>query len=641
MSDQKQQLHKPSSLHEKWRREKNELVRDPSAAWRLAKNANGAGEHLLALEITEVTIAQTPDADSIPLRQQKSRALTALGSTDEARQVLEAIPLGRKDDSETLGLLGRVFKDLAAAAPNGESRQRFLSDAQKSYQRGFERARDNQDRAGAEYCGINAATMAALLDDKKAAEELARETLCFSREDDNYYSSATRAEARLILGDEEEASRLYRRASQLAEQFKNWGDLASTKKQCRALSFKLYGVREKFDPCFPLGRIAIFVGHMPDEDGRSEPRFPGSAENAVQNRIIDWIASRHVKVSYSSAASGSDILFLEAAQAAGIETHVLLPFAAEDFVGTSVRPAGESWVERFRTVLSNAASQTVINDQVADEKSAAYDFTNRMIAAKAALRANDTQMPVAGLAVWDNADGDGAGGTADAVAAWCRAKIDIYAIHPTDSKRDGTVCDVDSVIAVPFERTQSALPRGYRTTVCAVLHLYFEDYYRMREQDYPLFQEHILIPLAELVAKSQYQPESSYGLGADYAFVFDRIQAAGAFAGEVQARLTEELKSTLNPVLQPPRIALHAGPMFLLVNPVLNQYSHEGSTLTRAARMARYLAPGIPFSTEPFAALSALEAIREFRCQYAGSQRYPDETRDRLFRIQYRANRTT
>ena len=95
-----------------------------------------------------------------------------------------------------------------------------------------------------------------------------------------------------------------------------------------------------------------------------------------------------------------------------------------------------------------------------------------MIAAKATLRANDIQLPVLGLTVWNGYGGDGAGGTADAVTVWCRANIKTYAIHPTDPSRDSAVCDTTNVIAVPFERTQTALPKGYRQGVRRAAHLF-------------------------------------------------------------------------------------------------------------------------------------------------------------------------
>ena len=641
MSESKPELQNASSLHEIWRRERNDLLKDPSAAWRLAKKANGEGEHLLALEITEAAIAQIQGADSVRLRQQKGRALTALGSTDEARQVLEEIPLGQAGDPETLGLLGRVFKDLAAAAPNAESRQRFLSDAQRSYERGFERARDNKDRAGAEYCGINAATMAALLDDKKAAEELARETLRFRGRDDDYYSVATRGEAALILGDEEEASRLYQRAGQLAELKKNWADLASTKKQCRALTLKLYGRRDRCDSCFPACAVTIFGGHMMDEPGRKSPRFPASKKLEVAGRIAKWIADNRPRLSFSSAASGSDILFLEAAQAAGVETHLVLPFAAADFIESSVRPSGADWVGRFERVMSRAASKTVLNDQVADEKSSVYDFTNRMIAAKAALRATTLDCPRLALAVWNRQPGDGTGGTADAVASWCRAKIAVHIIHPTDPSQDGSVSEQMSEELGerqrPFDRTLSALPTGYRTEVCSLLHLFFAGYFGLRENQHQLFQQTVLGALAKVLALTSYPPISRYGLGADYVFVFDTERAAGVFCGELMNELAKALEETPELGMQLPRLCLHAGPIQLMVNPVLNQYTHEGATLTRAGRVARYVGPGIVYCTEAFASLAALESISEFRFAYAGTITYGDvPQQDLLFRIRFK-----
>jgi hypothetical protein len=56
-----------------------------------------------------------------------------------------------------------------------------------------------------------------------------------------------------------------------------------------------------------------------------------------------------------------------------------------------------------------------------------------------------------------------------------------------------------------------------------------------------------------------------------------------------------------------------------MVNPVLNQYCHEGGVLLHAARVARQLDPGKLFCTEPFAALSSLEAVRHFRFVSTGA----------------------
>ena len=43
---------------------------------------------------------------------------------------------------------------------------------------------------------------------------------------------------------------------------------------------------------------------------------------------------------YSSAACGTDIIFLESMIERGAETHIFLPFAKKDFIEISVRRAG-------------------------------------------------------------------------------------------------------------------------------------------------------------------------------------------------------------------------------------------------------------------------------------------------------------
>jgi hypothetical protein len=611
-----------ASLRQLWTAEQSKYLEDLDSAAKLAREANRAGENFLAIEIAETVSNVAGDRTPVSLRQAQALALARTGSVDRALQILHELGGERATDPETLGLTARIYKELSAATSDPAKRKELLSQAQHLYQLGLE-------TAGNAYCGINAATLAVLLDRFDEATRLATLTLKQESQGDDYYDLATRAEAALIQKNETEAATLYKQACALAGN--RWADLASTRKQCRALALKLYGIQNKFDDCFPRSAIAIFAGHILDRPGRDSPRFPPNAEDEVFTRISSWLNQKNIRTSYSSAAAGSDIIFLTAAQQAGIKTHIILPFAAEDFVETSVRVAGEQWIERFNHVLSNAESLTIANDQAAGDRSAAYDFTNRMIAAQAMMKANEVQMPVLGLGVWNREVGDAAGGTADAVTTWCRANIETFAIHPTDSSQDGPVCDISSLAGVPFERIQSALPDGYRTIVCAVLHLYFESYYNLREQDYPKFREVVLDPIAQRIAESHYAPEISYGLGADYLFVFRTMRAAGIFTRELQAKLLE----TPDSPVQAPTISLHAGPMFLMVNPVLNQYSHEGSTLTRAARIARRLAPGRAFCTEPFAALSALEAIREFQFEYAGSERYPDGTSDRLFMVRY------
>jgi MAP3K TRAFs-binding domain len=617
-----------ASVRDTWLSGKEEYLADARAACELARRANHSGEHLLAVEIVEDALKTTSaEGQRIPLLQQKALALARFGSTQEALETLEQIRAAGAEDAETLGLLGRVYKDLATAAEDPNDGKKFLSEAFRFYQEGFERFHSP-------YCGINAAAQSLLIGNDETAKRLAQATLTQTEEADDYYALATRAEAALILGREKQASDLYRRACEIAGT--RWADLASTRKQCRALSFKLYGNREKLDFCFPSGAVAVFAGHMLDAPGRPKPRFPITAAESVRERMKAWLATKAIRFSFSSAACGSDLIFLTEAQKAGVETHVVLPFAASHFIETSVRGGGKYWVSAFERALEKVASLTILNDEVADEKSSVYDFTNRMVAAKARLLASTLDLQVKALAVWDGQPGDGRGGTADAIACWCKAKIDADTIHPAHPERAVPVCEEAlASVRVPFDRIQTALPAGYKTAVCSIVHAYFADYFSLRENQYYLFQQTILNALAETLATTSHPPVSRYGLGPDYVFVFDSMLPAGSFAHEMLRSVAEAMHKTSDWRMEPPRICLHAGPVQIMINPVLNQYSHEGATLTRAGRIVRNLASGIVYCTENFSALSALEAIRDFKFEYAGTTNY-DIGQDGLFRVRFK-----
>ena len=552
------------SLHHVWSEGKTEYLLNPADAFQLARKANSAGEHLLALEIVECVLQSPQVTDPVPLLQQKALALARMAATEQALQTLEQIRSTEGENAETSGLLGRVYKDLAEANPDKETERRaFYARSQALYQAGFEYTRDT-------YCGINAAAVAVLTGQFELARSLAAQTLDAPPQADPYYALATNAEASLILLQTRKAASFYRRACAAAAG--RWADLVSTRKQCRLLAGVLYGRRDWFDHCFPAGTVAVFAGHMIDGATRPEPRFPATAEAAVCSRITTWLRDNTVRLSFSSAAAGADLIFLSAAQAMGVETHVVLPFAVEKFVETSVRPAGDGWIDRFHQAMSHAASITVLNDDVADDAASAYDFTNRMIAAKAALRAAAVELPVAALCVWDGLPGDGGGGTADAVAFWRRAKLDVHALRPLRPEDDGPIRGEITVSAVPFERIQTALPTGHRSTMCALLHLYFEGYFTLRENQYPIFQRLILATLSRVLAATEHAPLGRYGFGADYVFVFDTPRAGGMFAIAALEAVAEALRTSENPSMKLPHLCLHAGPVLTMVNPVLNQY---------------------------------------------------------------------
>lgn len=213
-----------------WRNERRRFLEDGAEAHHLLKRINGEGNHLLAIEVAEEILAEKSFDDPVPVLQQMARALAILGSSDEALVVLRGIAPGRADEAETLGLLARVWKDLASVAEDAEEMGRCFRESFECYAKGFDAAVARNDAAGAAYCGINAAAVAVWLGEMDAARDFAEKAAGHAESDGSYFGVATRAEAALILGKETEAEELYRQASEMGEAGKRWADIASTRK---------------------------------------------------------------------------------------------------------------------------------------------------------------------------------------------------------------------------------------------------------------------------------------------------------------------------------------------------------------------------------------------------------------------------
>ncbi len=598
----------------RWLAERRNFLEDGAAAHALLKLANGAGEHLLAVEIAEAVLAEGL-VDPAPILQQMGRALAALRSSEEARSTLERIPAGRPDAAETLGLLGRVSKDLADAATGPGEREGFLDAARKYYLSGFQLALERGDRNGAAYCGINAAALNVLLGNPDEASSLAIQTLEQAGEQTDYYSIATRAEAAFILG-KEEAPDLYRQTAEKAAAEKRWADLASTRRQCRELSLKLHGRRDHLDSSFPPGAIAVFSGEpasaLTEED-----------EERVRKIMKEWLAANGVREAFGSARAGWDLVMLSTAQDMGIGTHLLLPCPVETFIENHVRPQGESWVGRFKDVLEKASTTTVLGSDGTD--SSITEFTDRMIAARGSLLADHLGFDLRALAVAEDP-------AHTALALWLSSSLQARVLRPSAPDIDAVPDKEATPDAVPFQRALSSAPGNFRTQVCSFAHLHFADYSLLAGEEFEAFQKTVLGTIAARLAISNHPPVARQGFGGDYLLVFDELYPAGIACLDLLAALKDAVDEKTGKTFQLPSLCLNAGPTRQLINPVLNFYAHEGSVVTRTGAIARLLPAGSLCATETFTALSSLESLRGFRFEHAGKIAVGDSS-ERLFRL--------
>jgi hypothetical protein len=166
-----------------------------------------------------------------------------------------------------------------------------------------------------------------------------------------------------------------------------------------------------------FAQSVLFTGHMIDAADREEARFPPQAEGAARIAIKASVLQlrdrgRIPMVGIAGGASGGDLLFHEVCAELGVATRLRLALPLEEFIAISVAPAGESWVQRFLTLVKQLGpgNVRVMSENDGRKHEAAEDFWSRanlwMIEAAVSLAPQRTL-----LALWDGKGGDGPGGT--------------------------------------------------------------------------------------------------------------------------------------------------------------------------------------------------------------------------------------
>ena len=210
------------------------------------------------------------------MRRELALALARSGQTEEARQVLSELLISVPPDAELLGLVGRINKDLAWRSADAEEGRAHLQSALAFYLDGYRRDGDG-------YCGINAASLHALLGEQELATALAAEVIEGTGGEDVFWQSAIRAEASLLLGHVEEAMQHYRACVGVGAG--RTADLQSVWTQARRLCAALHGGPGLVDVCFDAqtSEPEILGQHL--QALRQKLKSDGDAESATESDL--------------------------------------------------------------------------------------------------------------------------------------------------------------------------------------------------------------------------------------------------------------------------------------------------------------------------------------------------------------------
>jgi len=622
-------------IFELWQKHDSESWRKfPELYLALGKRILSVGEALMAYDVFSEglnifnNLVNIKDAARnlqpvfLNMLQQQALALAQSGALVPANKILKKLQKQGVNDGETLGILGRTYKDMAIRSSSFSERKKYFRSAYKIYFDAFNLALKNKNTDDAYYNGINAATLSLVIGKKKESYELAKivKKICLKKIkiesckniSVSHWLLATLGEAELILGNFDTAKKMYSKASAQSD----IRGVASMRKQARMILKSQGNTINILDCCFKVPTIVVFSGHIIDQPTRPKKRFPKEIEKEVRKEISIRLEKMNAGIAYSSAACGSDIIFLEEMLKRGGEINIVLPFDLKSFKKESVDVIPKSnWSNRFDKILEKAAQVKVLGYHNPETDIYNYEFANLFILGSALARKNIIDTTVKTMAVWDGKPGDGLGGTASAINQWQKSSkefehIDLKKILKEKSAKYN------------FKNSNLKKIVTNKTTYHTYLPMLFADikgFSKFSEKQLISFSENFLKKVSIITSKYKTGILSKRTAGDGLFFMFKNLKTACNVALELQRCVAETDWTNFGlPEDLSVRISLDAGPCYTFKNPVINEIDFSGNYINRAARIEPITPPGYIYASESFVALSNAEGINSVRFDYAG-----------------------
>jgi len=586
----------------------------------LAKRILQIGEPLFAYDVAAEGVSKFPK--HVELRQLLALALARSGAAGSANDLVSRLYAEGLRDEETVGLLARTHKDLAAEAVSDDVARDHLQQARKLYTEAYQ-------TSGGYWSGVNAATVSLLLGDQRQAMALASKVAeqCLEllraapapSKQERYWILSTLGETALLQCRFSEAEDWYSQALELGRG--DWGSLNSTRHNARLLTRALKCDMDLVERLFRFPSVVVFTGHRVDQPDRLVPRFPARLEAAVKEEIQSRLDQLNAHFGYASAANGADILFLEAMLDRDAEIHVVLPFERDQFLREVMEAAdGNKWAARCARVLCEAVEVQEASKRSQMCGKVSYEFGNLMLQGLASVHAQQLETKLKPLAVWDGKPGDGLGGTAATVEQWQGAglQVEIIDLASLCAECFPEAPSHEAPASPSAEEPPSSSSTAFVAEIRALLFADVEGFSRLSDEEVPRFVEHFLGLGASLMAETDYKPLVTNTWGDGLYLVFPGVQEAGMFALELRDRVVAtDWKSKGLPKLNL-RIGLHAGPVYSCTDPMTVRRTYIGAHVSRAARIEPITPAGQVYASQPFAALAAAKPVRDFTCAYVG-----------------------
>jgi hypothetical protein len=543
---------------------------------------------------------------SLTIKQLFALSLIRIGQFEKASTVLEPLYYSGENDPETSGLMGRVFKDFW----KNSGEEQFARISRDTYLQSYKKEKNY-------YTGINAATMSLFIDEREFSIEFAKEIIDYVQKlAKGYWSYATLGEAFFITGDLDSSLENYKRAAEIAKS--NFGDFVSTIQQFSLLklAFPDINVDEFLKILYPP-QVAVFTGHMIDSPERKEPRFPDYLENEVRIRLRETLAKLNVSIVYTSAACGSDIILIEEMLKRNGEVNVFLPFRSEDFIESSIRFAGDNWVERFHQLIPRVNLKYITEEPFLGEE-ALFSFTGSLLMGFGILRSRVLHSNPLFLALLDKQDiSIEKGGSRYILSEWPK-EFDRHILDIGEIRKNFKMIPKIQK-TTSFVQKNSIQAHGLKREIKCIFFADIVGFSRLEEIQTPYFMFEFMTEISKAIFTLNSKPEVINTWGDAIFATFENAKDMIQFA----MLINQKILSTDWTVHHLPknisiRIALHCGPIYQGIDPITKNKNAYGSHINRTARMEPVTLPGSIYASEHFAAKLLLETGDEYKYNYVG-----------------------
>ncbi len=507
-------------------------------------------------------------------------------------------------EEDVAALEARIAKDTAFRR-SGLERQAAASEAARLYEAVYE-------RLGRPYACINAATMLAIAAGSDAemvarSKVLAAEALERAESDDTrnatdadrYWQAATRAEALAVLGDLPTMTLALHDAAGFGSE--NRSARSTTVRQLAVL-FEVLGIDATLLDVLRNPPVLHYCGHRVSAD-ESTGRLPGDAMAEVVADIKAFLGAQSFSAAYGALASGADIVTAEACLERGIDLHVVLPFAPDEFAEVSVADSGADWIDRFWRCIDQATSVGTACDDEYLGDDILFGHAANLAMGEALNRANLLAADAIQLAVWDGVTGPKDAGTFHDIEVWRSIG---KSTHIIDSRGRGTQGAVGA----------GDLSREIRAVVFGDL----KGYSRLHDRNIRAFQANVMAPLAQVLRDAGDGVLVAQTWGDGLKVIFADVVAAASVALEIQAVLGDiDLEAAGLPSDFGLRLSGHVGPLLPIIDAVSGLGDYAGRVMTHAARIEPRTPEGEVYVTGEFAALLALHPDTGVTPEYVGT----------------------